>query len=63
LTRVYEAVLLTKRGGRSRTLKSMNKTVIQHVLSRLSDIGVKDVFGPGTSTEDIVKYVQQNVKV
>jgi len=29
----------------------------------LQAIGVKDVFGPGTSTEDIVKYVQQNVKV
>ncbi len=29
----------------------------------LQKVGVKDVFGPGTSTEDIVKYVQQNVKV
>jgi indolepyruvate decarboxylase len=23
----------------------MNKTVIQHVLSRLHDIGIKDIFG------------------
>ncbi len=29
----------------------------------LQSLGVKDVFGPGTSTEDIVKYVQQNVKL
>ena len=29
----------------------------------LQKVGVKDVFGPGTSTEDIVKYVQQNVKI
>jgi methylmalonyl-CoA mutase C-terminal domain/subunit len=29
----------------------------------LQAVGVKDVFGPGTSTEDIVKYVQQNVKI
>ena len=29
----------------------------------LQAVGVKDVFGPGTSTEDIVKYVQQNVKM
>jgi len=29
----------------------------------LQSVGVKDVFGPGTSTEDIVKYVQQNVKM
>jgi len=29
----------------------------------LQAVGVKDVFGPGTSTEDIVKYVQQNVKL
>ena len=29
----------------------------------LQSIGVKDVFGPGTSTEDIVKYVQKNVRL
>uniref|UniRef100_A0A7V4LD59 Cobalamin B12-binding domain-containing protein n=1 Tax=Desulfobacca acetoxidans TaxID=60893 RepID=A0A7V4LD59_9BACT len=29
----------------------------------LKAVGIKEVFGPGTSTEDIVKYVQQNVKV
>ncbi|NWF57659.1 MAG: cobalamin B12-binding domain-containing protein [Syntrophaceae bacterium] len=29
----------------------------------LKAVGVKDVFGPGTSTESIVKYVQENVKV
>jgi len=29
----------------------------------LQAVGVKDVFGPGTSTEDIVKYVQKNVKL
>ena len=29
----------------------------------LQAVGVKDVFGPGTSTEDIVKYVQEKVKI
>jgi len=29
----------------------------------LQSVGVKDVFGPGTSTEDIVKYVQKNVRL
>jgi methylmalonyl-CoA mutase C-terminal domain/subunit len=29
----------------------------------LKAVGVKDVFGPGTSTETIIKYVQQNVKI
>lgn len=29
----------------------------------LKAVGVKDVFGPGTSTEAIVKYVQENVKL
>jgi len=29
----------------------------------LKKVGVKDVFGPGTSTENIVKYVQENVKI
>jgi methylmalonyl-CoA mutase C-terminal domain/subunit len=29
----------------------------------LKAVGVKDIFGPGTSTENIVKYVQENVKL
>jgi len=29
----------------------------------LKAVGVRDVFGPGTSTENIVKYVQENVKL
>lgn len=29
----------------------------------LKDIGIQAVFGPGTSTEAIVKYVQENVKL
>jgi methylmalonyl-CoA mutase C-terminal domain/subunit len=29
----------------------------------LKAVGVRDVFGPGTSTENIVKYVQENVKI
>jgi len=29
----------------------------------LKAVGVRDVFGPGTSTEAIVKYVQENVKI
>jgi len=29
----------------------------------LKAVGIKDVFGPGTSTENIVKYVRENVKI
>jgi methylmalonyl-CoA mutase C-terminal domain/subunit len=29
----------------------------------LKAVGVKDVFGPGTSTETIVKFVRENVKI
>ena len=29
----------------------------------LKAVGIKDVFGPGTSTEAIVKYVQDNVRL
>jgi len=29
----------------------------------LKSVGVKEVFGPGTSTEAIVKFVQGNVKL
>ncbi len=28
----------------------------------LKEVGIADIFGPGTSTEDIVKYIQENVK-
>jgi methylmalonyl-CoA mutase C-terminal domain/subunit len=29
----------------------------------LKTMGIAEVFGPGTSTETIVKYVRENVKV
>ena len=29
----------------------------------LKAVGIQEVFGPGTSTETIVKYVQENVKL
>jgi len=29
----------------------------------LKAVGIRDVFGPGTATEAIVKYVQNHVKV
>jgi methylmalonyl-CoA mutase C-terminal domain/subunit len=32
-------------------------------VSALKSAGIKEVFGPGTSTEMIVKYVQENVKL
>ncbi len=28
----------------------------------LKEVGIADIFGPGTSTEDIIKYIQENVK-
>jgi methylmalonyl-CoA mutase C-terminal domain/subunit len=28
----------------------------------LKEAGIREVFGPGTSTEDIVKYIKKNVK-
>jgi len=29
----------------------------------LKRLGIKEIFGPGTSTETIVKYVRENVKI
>jgi methylmalonyl-CoA mutase C-terminal domain/subunit len=29
----------------------------------LKSVGIREVFGPGTATETIVKYVQENVKL
>lgn len=31
-------------------------------IASLKESGVKEVFGPGSSTEDIVKYVKENVR-
>ena len=28
----------------------------------LKDVGIAEIFGPGTSTEDIVKYIQDNIR-
>jgi methylmalonyl-CoA mutase, C-terminal domain len=28
----------------------------------LKEAGIREVFGPGTSTEDIVKYIKENIK-
>jgi methylmalonyl-CoA mutase, C-terminal domain len=29
----------------------------------LKSVGIREIFGPGTTTETIVKYVQENVKI
>ncbi len=31
-------------------------------ISALKEVGISDIFGPGTSTDDIVKYIRENVK-
>jgi methylmalonyl-CoA mutase C-terminal domain/subunit len=31
-------------------------------IGQLKEIGVREVFGPGTSTQDIVEYVRKNVR-
>ena len=31
-------------------------------IASLKEIGIDEIFGPGTYTEDIVKYIQGNIK-
>lgn len=54
--------LLRERGVRD-LLVLGGGVIPEEDIPALKDIGIQAVFGPGTSTETIVKYVQENVKL
>jgi len=55
-------VQLLREKGMDNVLVLVGGIVPQEDLPRLKDQGVAEVFLPGTSTEDIVKFLQDNVK-
>ena len=55
-------VLLLREKGMDIVLVLVGGIVPQEDLPRLKEQGVAEVFLPGTSTEDIVKFLQDNVK-
>ena len=55
-------VQLLREKGMDNVLVLVGGIVPQEDLPRLKEQGVAEVFLPGTSTEDIVKFLQDNVK-
>jgi methylmalonyl-CoA mutase C-terminal domain/subunit len=54
---------LLRENGMNDTLVLVGGIVPQEDISELKQKGVSEVFLPGTSTEDIVSYIRQNVRV
>lgn len=54
-------VSLLRENGMDDCLVLVGGIVPQEDISRLKDMGVAEVFLPGTSTEDIVKFLRENV--
>src|SRR5256885_205220 len=55
-------VQLLREKGMDNVLVLVGGIVPQEDLARLKDQGVAEIFLPGTSTEDIVKFLKENVK-
>lgn len=53
---------LLRENGMDDTLVLVGGIVPQEDITELKKIGVSEVFLPGTSTEDIVKFLRENVK-
>jgi methylmalonyl-CoA mutase C-terminal domain/subunit len=55
-------VNLLRENGMDDTLVMVGGIVPQEDISELKANGISEVFPPGTSTEDIVKFLRENVK-
>jgi methylmalonyl-CoA mutase C-terminal domain/subunit len=55
-------VSLMRENGMDDTLILVGGIVPQEDISRLKENGISEVFLPGTSTEDIVSFIRQNVR-
>lgn len=53
---------LLRENGMDDTLILVGGIVPQEDVPKLKELGVSEVFLPGTSTEDIVKFINQNVR-
>jgi len=55
-------VQLLREKGMDNTLVLVGGIVPQEDVPKLKQLGVAEIFLPGTSTEDIVKFLRENVK-
>jgi len=55
-------VNLLRENGMDDTLVLVGGIVPQEDIPKLKEIGVSEIFLPGTSTEDIVTFIRQNVR-
>jgi len=55
-------VNLLRENGMDDTLVLVGGIVPQEDIAKLKDIGVSEIFLPGTSTEDIVTFIRANVR-
>ena len=55
-------VNLLKENGMDDTLVLVGGIVPQEDIAKLKEIGVSEVFLPGTSTEDIVTFIRANIR-
>jgi methylmalonyl-CoA mutase C-terminal domain/subunit len=55
-------VSLLKENGMDDTLVVVGGIVPQEDIPKLKEIGVSEIFLPGTSTEDIVSFIRSNVR-
>ena len=53
---------LLRENGMDDTLVLVGGIVPQEDIPKLKEIGVSEIFLPGTSTEDIVNFIRQNVR-
>ena len=56
-------VNLMRENGMEDTLVLVGGIVPQEDIAKLKEIGVSEIFLPGTSTEDIVSFIRANVRV
>ena len=59
---VPRVVELLRKAGASDVLVTVGGIIPEEDLKALEDLGVKGVFGPGTTTDAIVSYIRQNVR-
>jgi len=59
---VPRVVELLRKAGASDVLVTVGGIIPEEDLKALEDLGVKGVFGPGTTTDAIVSYIKQNVR-
>jgi len=59
---VPRVVELLRKAGASDVLVTVGGIIPEEDLKALEDLGVRGVFGPGTTTDAIVSYIRQNVR-